>query len=89
MAQANPTWGEERIANELRLKTRGVGVTTHRRTVPPDPAARAGWRATVPTVGDPCAESERVDEVARAEDADDAAFPERVDAAASSEHIAN
>ncbi len=30
MAQANPTWGEERIANELRLK---LGLTVSPRTV--------------------------------------------------------
>jgi hypothetical protein len=30
MARANPTWGEERIANELSLK---LGIAVSRRTV--------------------------------------------------------
>ena len=56
MAQANPTWGEERIANELRLK---LGLTVSPRTVGRylrRPAAPAR-RAAVPAVGDVCAES--------------------------------
>ena len=57
MAQANPTWGEERIANELRLK---LGVTVSPRTVAtvsPGAATPTRRRAAVPAVGDVCAES--------------------------------
>ena len=56
MAQANPTWGEERIANELRLK---LGLTVSPRTVGRylrTLRPRRGGSA-VPAVGDVCAES--------------------------------
>ena len=55
MAQANPTWGEERIANELRLK---LGLTASPRTVGRYLRIRAAARrAAVPALGDVCAES--------------------------------
>ena len=41
MAQANPTWGEERTARNAP-ETGADGVTAHRRTVSPDPGARRG-----------------------------------------------
>jgi hypothetical protein len=51
MAQSNPTWGEERIANELLLKLRLTGVTAYGRTVSPVGAAPSR-RTAVPAVGD-------------------------------------
>jgi Homeodomain-like domain len=56
MAQANPTWGEERIADELRLK---LGVSVSPRTVGRylrTPAVPSRRRATFAAVGDLCAE---------------------------------
>jgi len=35
MAAENPTWGEQRIANELNLKLTISGLSAHRRPVPP------------------------------------------------------
>ena len=56
MAQANPTWGEERIASELLFK---LGLAVSPRTVGrlhPD-SASAARRAAGPALGDVCAES--------------------------------
>jgi hypothetical protein len=56
MARANPTWGEERIANELLLK---LGLAVSPRTIRAvSPARAATWcQTTVSTLGDVCAES--------------------------------
>jgi hypothetical protein len=55
MAQANPTWGEERIAHELRLK---LGLTVSARIVGRYLRTRApARRAAAPAVGDVCTES--------------------------------
>ena len=56
MARANPTWGEERIADELRLKTRPDRLTAHGGSVSPAPATVARW-STRPTLGHVRAES--------------------------------
>ena len=56
IAQANPSWGEERIANELRLK---LVLTVSPRTVGRYLRAQRPRRggAAVPAVGDVCAKS--------------------------------
>ena len=58
MARDNPTWGQERIANELLLKL-GLRVSprTVRKYLPKRLDRGPGQRATIATLADLCAQS--------------------------------
>ena len=59
MARANPTWGDERVADALLLKLGADRLVAHRGPVSPPPASNP-WRSAYPAMGHVRAESRAV-----------------------------